>query len=271
MTHMLSARDSDVRDGDGIARSESSQAGRILTIQDVCDFIEHDEALSRVLAALDNRLSDGDSSHGLDHLLRVALWTVRLTHGQPSARLAIATALLHDAVNTRKDSPDRLRASARSAECAACLLAWLSFPPDDVALSRDAIRSHSRSSGLLPRTTFGRALQDADRLDALGVVALTRTLTTGGRIGQEILCWDDPWAERRTLRPDIYTVDHILGDLLPLPATLHNLAAREEGWRRAHRMLSFLTAWGDELGAPFPEWRGSQTMLVQTVGTTTFA
>ncbi len=208
--------------------------------------------MSSLLNHLDGRLADGDASHAVDHLLRVAAWAVRLTRGEPSIRLAISTALLHDAVNIPKDSPDRARASLLSAELAANLLPPLGFSNREVALAYDAILNHSRSRGTPPRTCFGCAFQDADRLDALGAVGMARSLATGAQLGREIACDSDPWAERRPLAPRTYTLDYVISELLPLPGLLHSPVARQEGWRRVHTMIQLLDAWGNELGFPLP-------------------
>jgi uncharacterized protein len=226
-----------------------------ITAVDVARIVQNDPELSWLVTQLRDRLRDGDDSHALDHLLRVGAWAARLTKGRPTVRLAIATALLHDVINTRKDSPDRTTASERSAELAERLLTRMGFPSHHVMLAADAIRSHSRSRGLTPRTSFGRAFQDADRLDSLGVIGIMRSLSTGAQLAQEILRWDDPWAERRPLAPKRYTVDHILADLFPLPASMHVAAARAEGFLRVGTMVDLLAAWGAQMGHRFPSIR----------------
>ena len=78
----------------------------------------------------------------------------------------LVAALLHDAVNPPKDSPERARASERSAELARTRLPALGF--DDAAVTRiaDAVRDHSFSRGAVPATVLGCALQDADLVRA---------------------------------------------------------------------------------------------------------
>mgnify|MGYP001195843900 CR=1 FL=1 len=74
--------------------------------------ISNDPLLRAVRAEVE-ALADGDAAHDIDHLLRVAVWTLRCAP-ELDPRSAIAAALLHDIVNVPKNSPDR---SAR-ASCA---------------------------------------------------------------------------------------------------------------------------------------------------------
>ena len=109
-----------------------------------------------------------DSAHDLAHLLRVALWTCRLLQKTEMVEEAVAAALLHDLVNVPKNHPDRVRASELSAEAACPLLARAGFSPAEIDGISAAIRQHSFSRGERPSSFLGQALQDADRLEALG-------------------------------------------------------------------------------------------------------
>ena len=110
--------------------------------------IAGDPALATLLAearARDAALAVPDPTHDAAHLLRVALWTLRLgaSAGGVDEREAIAAALLHDAVLVPKNSPERSRASERSAEFAAARLADLGFGPAAVGRIAAAVRDHS--------------------------------------------------------------------------------------------------------------------------------
>lgn len=217
--------------------------------------IAADPALTALLAeARERDAASGvpDPTHDLAHALRVAHWTLKLGGPQVEAREAIAASLLHDAVNPPKDSPERPLASTRSAELARTRLPALGFAPDAIERIADAIRDHSFSRGAEPATALGRALQDADRLEALGAIGLLRCISTGVRMGGEWFHADDPWAEARELDDARYSVDHFFAKLLKLPATMRTVAGRAEAERRAAFLRSFLAQLGDELGRPAP-------------------
>lgn len=216
---------------------------------DVSAVIRDDPALSRLQDELVARL-DGDPGHDLGHCRRVARWTLRLAEAPIEPRRAIAAALLHDVVNLPKDSPDRASASERSAEVARALLPGLGFAPEAVADVAEAIRDHSFSRGATPRTPLGRALQDADRLEALGALGLFRTVACGVRMGAAFFHPDDPFADGRELDDRRFTVDHFFCKLLGLPGTMLTEGGRREAERRVDIMRSFLRALARELDVP---------------------
>ncbi|MCA9615547.1 MAG: HD domain-containing protein [Myxococcales bacterium] len=230
-----------------------------MTFPDVASlhaFVHADPALVAVDAELRRRLAadphGDDPGHDAAHAYRVALWTVRLAPDE-NPRHAIAAALLHDVVNVPKSSPDRHLASERSADVARALLPTLDFAPDDVARIAAAIRDHSFSRGAIPESPLGDALQDADRLEALGALGLCRTISTGSRMGARYFENDDPWGSQRELDDRRYSVDHFFTKLLGLAPTMRTAAGRAEGERRAAFLRAFLVQLGDEIGSPAPD------------------
>ena len=215
---------------------------------DLLAYISSDPALSSLLELVS--ADDGDASHDLGHLLRVALWTARIGGGAVDPREAVAAALLHDYVNVPKSSPDRARASELCAEAARPLLAGAGF--DDAAVVRmtDAIRDHSFSRGAVPTEHLGMALQDADRLEALGAIGIARTFATGQRMGSKFFHPEDPFAVERELDDRSFAVDHFYAKLLGLSETMLTHAGRAEARRRTAVLSAFLDALGDELGIP---------------------
>ena len=231
--------------------------------QDVLHMIEA-EGLGDLLADVRARL-DGDPGHDLAHFLRVARWTVRIGGAGVDRREALAAALLHDVVNVPKDSPSRARASELCAGVAREVLPRHGFAPGSIDRIADAIRDHSYSRGAIPETRLGRALQDADRLEALGALGIFRTATCGARMGALYVHPDDPWAAQRELDDSRYTVDHFFVKLLGLPATMLTETGRAEAERRTAFMRAFLDQLASELGGDHGSTRAtpSPTSLTQ--------
>lgn len=217
------------------------------------EHLESDEGLKRLLAFARER-EDGDPGHDVAHALRVALWTLRLGEGSIVPREGIASALLHDAVNVPKDSPQRSNASLLSARLAREVLPEAGFDEGSVERIAEAIEDHSFSRGAVPRSALGCALQDADRLEALGALGVLRTASCGAKLGALFLDPGDPWAAQRTLDDRRYTVDHFFVKLLRLESTLHTEAGRSEARRRTAFMREFLTELGAEIGTPCPRF-----------------
>jgi uncharacterized protein len=221
----------------------------------LADLFAADPFLATLLAEArerDGEAAQRDLTHDVAHGLRVAHWTLQLGGADVDPREAVAAALLHDAVNLPKDSPERALASTKSAEYARTRLSG-EFTPEAIDRIADAIRDHSFSRGAVPATPLGRALQDADRLEALGAIGLLRCVSTGVRMQGEWFHGEDPWATSRELDDSRYSVDHFYKKLLKLPATMRTEAGRAEAERRAAFLRAFLVQLGVELGNPAPE------------------
>jgi uncharacterized protein len=194
--------------------------------------------------------SDGDAAHDSAHLLRVAFWTVKIA-GE-AAEECVAAALLHDLVNIPKNHPDRARASDLSAQAATPLLREAQFSDAAIARITGAIRDHSFSRGAIPSSSLGKALQDADRLEALGAIGIMRVFSTGARMGTRYFDPQDPWARARKLDDTAFSVDHFFTKLLRLPETFQTEAGKREGNKRATVLKEFLSRLGEEIGEPLP-------------------
>jgi uncharacterized protein len=193
----------------------------------------------------------GDPGHDAAHLLRVAEWTLKLGEGEIPARQAIAAALLHDIVNVPKNSPDRARASELSAEESRRMLPSFGFDPGEIEEIAIAVRQHSFSRGEKPETLLAQALQDADRLEALGAIGLCRVISTGTSMGASLFDPEDPFARNRPLDDRAYSVDHFFRKLFKLPSLMNTAGGLREANERLRLMHDFLAQLGREAGHPY--------------------
>jgi uncharacterized protein len=200
-------------------------------------------------------MEETDAAHDLGHVRRVALWAARLFEREDRCAPimdVIAAALLHDIVNVPKNSPHRQRASELSAVKAQDILSETHLGTERTNRICNAIRDHSYSRRATPGTALGRALQDADRLEALGAIGIARTFATAAKMNSAFAHPTDPWAQGRDLDDRSYAVDHFFAKLLGLPSTFHTEAGTLEATRRCKRLTQFLSWFGDELGIPTP-------------------
>jgi uncharacterized protein len=160
--------------------------------------------------------------------------------------VVLAACYLHDLVNLPKNDPARASASRRSAELARERLPALGFPPDKMDALAHAIEAHSFSAAIPPRTLEARIVQDADRLDGLGMVGLARMFYIAGRMGSGLAHGSDPLARHRPLDDQAYSLDHIPVKLARLPGMMQTDAGRRLGEQRLAALTAFRAAFAEE-------------------------
>jgi uncharacterized protein len=221
------------------------------TLAELCAYIDNDSGLSSLWSRVAPTLSV-DPGHDTGHALRVGFWTLRIGGDEISPREAVAAAVCHDIVNVPKNSPKRAQASSLSAKAACRFLPEFGFDAASVNSIADAIRDHSFSRGAVPNSPLGRALQDADRLDALGAIGIIRNISTGVRIGAKSFDIEDPWATTRKLDDITFSLDHFFTKLFTLSKTMCTPCGRAEAVRRISIMESFLDVLAKEIATPRP-------------------
>ncbi len=189
-----------------------------------------------------------DGSHDLAHILRVFKNAMRIqTSEGGDARVLAAAVLLHDCVAVEKNSPLRAQASALAAEKAATVLSGLGWSPSDIAAVAHAVLTHSFSANIEPETLEAKILQDADRLDAIGMVGAGRCFYIGGRMASALYDPLDPAGDDRPLDDRRYVIDHFKTKLFKLAEGFKTNAGRALAAERDKRLRDFLDAFMDEI------------------------
>lgn len=203
-----------------------------------------------VLAAL----PVADVAHDMAHLRRVLglARRIALEEGPHDPMVVTAAALLHDLVSLPKDQPDRASASRMAAAEALRLLRSMGFEERLLPGVSHAIEAHAFSAGIAPDTPEARALQDADRLDALGAIGIARCFAVGGSLGRALVDPDDPLAERRALDDAAWVLDHFQTKLLRLPGTMTTATGRRLAEERAAFVGAFMLRMAEECADPSP-------------------
>jgi uncharacterized protein len=186
---------------------------------------------------LPHAVNSRDGSHDLSHIVRVwkNAFLIQASEGGDPLIIA-ASVLLHDCVWVQKDSSDRSRASALSANKASDLLRTLEWTPSNINEVAHAIESHSFSAGILPKSKEAKILQDADRLDAIGMIGVARCFYVAGQLGQTLYDLDDPDASRRPYDDSRYAIDHFQKKLMRLSECFQTVAGKQLAKERHERL-----------------------------------
>ncbi|TWD44567.1 HD domain-containing protein [Pseudomonas sp. SJZ131] len=190
-----------------------------------------------------------DGAHDLSHLQRV--WhNVRLIQAQEGGDLAVmlAATLLHDCVAVEKNSPLRSRASRLAAEKATALLTALNWPAAEISAVNHAIEAHSFSANITPTTLEAKIVQDADRLDSLGMLGVARTFYTAGRMGSALYDPVDPEAKARDYDDKRFCLDHFQTKLLHLADGFQTPTGQHLAQLRHQRLKGFMELFKEEIG-----------------------
>lgn len=191
---------------------------------------------------------NGDGSHDTSHLQRV--WkNAAAIHAEEGgdAQVLFAATLLHDCVAVEKNSPLRAQASRLSAEKATRVLTSLGWTKAAIQGTAHAIEAHSFSAAVTPTTLEAKTLQDADRLDALGMLGVARCFYVAGRMGRALYDPADPHAAHRPLDDTRYTLDHFHTKLLKLASGFQTLTGTRLAGIRHARLQRFLDEFSDEI------------------------
>ena len=192
-----------------------------------------------------------DPAHDISHVKRVVQNTLRLTQAENgNEKVTVPAAWLHDCVSVAKDSPLRAQASKLAAREAVRFLESVDYTPALLSQVYHAIEAHSFSANISTETLEARIVQDADRLEAVGAIGITRCFLTGGSMGTPLYEPSDPFAANRDPDDRSYTLDHFYCKLLGLAETMKTEAGRAEAVKRTDYMRSFLQQLGSEIGHP---------------------
>ncbi|EJM09357.1 putative HD superfamily hydrolase [Pseudomonas sp. GM18] len=190
-----------------------------------------------------------DGAHDLSHLQRV--WhNVRTLHAEEGGDLEVllAAVLLHDCVAVEKNSPLRSQASRLAAQKASTVLTAMDWPDGNITAVAHAIEAHSFSANITPTTLEARIIQDADRLDSLGMLGVARTFYIAGRMGSALYDPVDPKANERDYDDKRFCLDHFQTKLLHLADGFQTTTGQRLAQVRHQRLKGFMELFMEEIG-----------------------
>lgn len=200
-----------------------------------------------------NKMSGDSTGHNFDHIERVIRTAKRILKVEPADSLiTLSAAYLHDVADDKLVSdPDKMETEIR------VFLESIDFTNEqiDEVLFITHNMSFSKSLSNPPKLSLaGQIVQDADRLDAIGAIGITRAIYYGGAHSETIY---DPdiqprtsmtKAEYRNLNNETI-INHFYEKLLKLTAMMNTPTAKKIAEKRHQYMLNFLDEFTAEWNA----------------------
>ncbi|KRM93343.1 HD domain protein [Lentilactobacillus senioris DSM 24302 = JCM 17472] len=212
------------------------------------------ENISLIALTVQQQMQADTTGHNFDHIQRVVKNAELILRDLPQANRAIvlAAAYMHDLADDKLVTD--LAAKQNEMEK---LLATAEFESDQASAVMDIISNMSFSANLVERQTLsleGQIVQDADRLDAIGAIGITRAIYYSGHFGETV--YDPLIAPREKMTKEEYrqpgtTINHFYEKLLKLADQLNTAPAKKIGQHRNQVMLDYLA----EFKA---EWNGER-------------
>ncbi|EMF7384500.1 HD domain-containing protein [Vibrio parahaemolyticus] len=191
-----------------------------------------------------------DAAHDIEHVKRVVK-TAKQLCDEENADIAIVlpAAYLHDCFTYPKDHPNRKQSSAIAAKKAIAYLESIQYPQHYHDAIAHAIEAHSFSANIRPNTLEAQIVQDADRLDALGAIGVTRCIQVSTHFNAQLYNDNDMFAKERKLNDKQFTVDHFQTKLFKIVDTMNTESAKLEANKRKAFMQTYLKQLYDEVTA----------------------
>ncbi len=189
-----------------------------------------------------------DAAHDIGHIKRVVKTAQKLTEQEGAQmHVVLPAAYLHDCFTYPKDHPNRTQSSIIAAKKAVAFLESIGYPQCYHDAIAHAIEAHSFSAGIRPNTLEAQIVQDADRLDALGAIGVTRCIQVSTQFDAKLYDHQDMFAEQRQLDDKQYVIDHFQTKLFKIVDTMNTKAAKQEAQQRKVFMQTYLDQLRDEV------------------------
>lgn len=191
-----------------------------------------------------NRHSNDDGSHDIAHFSRVYKTAKQILANEKNTNeLVLLTACyFHDIVNVPKNDPNRKHASTLAGDKTIEILKqhFPEFPSRYYAAIHHAIAAHSYSANITPETLEAKALQDADRIDALGALGLARVFYVAGRFNQSLFDAHDIFGVDRDLDDKQFALDHFQLKLLKIPEKMQTAEGKKMAVANVNFLVEFM-------------------------------
>lgn len=189
-----------------------------------------------------------DAAHDISHVQRVVNTAKKLAMEEGAdLSIVLPAAYLHDCFTYPKDHPNRKQSSIIAAKKAVAFLESIDYPQQYHDAIAHAIEAHSFSANIRPNTLEAKVVQDADRLDALGAIGITRCIQVSTEFDAQLYDDKDIFAQQRELDDKQFTLDHFQTKLFKIAETMNTESARREAQKRKTFMQAYIEQLHDEV------------------------
>lgn len=197
------------------------------------------------------QMSQDKTGHNFDHIERVVRTAKRILKSeQADPLITLGAAYLHDVADDKLvDDPEKVESQIRDFLRS---LALEEKQIDEILYITHNIGFSKSLADDPPKLSLaGQVVQDADRLDAIGAIGITRAIYYGGANGETI--YDPAIKPRENMDIKEYRnlsdetiINHFYEKLLKLEDMMNTETAQEIAWNRQEYMLGFLDEFKDE-------------------------
>lgn len=195
----------------------------------------------RLIVIASERYAKNDSSHDIDHALRVLSLSEKIARAEKAdLDVIIPASLFHDVISYPKDHPKRLLSAEKSARFIRNILKKDNmFPKEKIDKVYEAIMVCSFTKGIIPNFLEAKILQDADSLEAMGAISIMRTFSSAGAMNRRFYDPSDPFCKKRKPNDAKFALDLFFTRLLVIQKRLHTKIAKSIAKERVQFLRSF--------------------------------
>ncbi|KRK43971.1 HD superfamily hydrolase [Companilactobacillus crustorum] len=215
------------------------------------DFMTYEEQLSAIKDYSYQKMRTDATGHNFDHIERVVKTAKKiLTTESADPLITLAAAYLHDVAD------DKLVADPAALELEIKdFLKEIDFTTEQISevifITHNLSFSKSLSNNPPELPLAGQIVQDADRLDAIGAIGITRAIYYGGAHSETI--YDTNIKPRQNMNKSEYRnlknetiINHFYEKLLKLAAMMNTPTAKKIAAGRQQYMINFLDEFKNE-------------------------
>ena len=182
-----------------------------------------------------------DPAHDFEHIMRVYKNAEKICKTEnANKKLVLISVLLHDIVKIPHSSKNSKSSADVSAEKSVKILKKMNMSQIEIDIISEAISNHSFTKKKISNSIEGKILQDADRLDAIGAIGISRAFCVSGVKNRPFYKIDNPFAKKRNLDDKKWALDHFFKKLLTLEKQMNTKSAKIEAKRRTKILRKFL-------------------------------